>query len=121
VGVHGRQAVLQEAGDLPTNLGEPMQRSSETQHGEPQGYAGEYRSGGADAVSGLVLLEDGTFCFSFMGGTLDHVAAGRWCELPDGSGIQLREVRPDTPAFIVRLIDAPVERICFVFSGYSLS
>jgi len=99
-----------------------------------QTYVGEYRSGGVDSMAGLTLLPDGTFCFFFMGGALDHLAAGHWRSAPDGAGILLREVREDAPPIVpwARRVE-PSEttrtqpagtlapQVTLAFHGYSLS
>lgn len=62
-------------------------------------FVGEYRGGSVDTVAQLALLDDNTFCFAFMGGSLDMLAAGRW--KAEGQGIRLQQVRPEKTAFVV--------------------
>lgn len=62
-------------------------------------FVGEYRGGSVDTVAQLALLDDNTFCFAFMGGSLDLLAAGRW--KAEGQGIRLQQVRPEKTAFVV--------------------
>lgn len=63
-------------------------------------YAGNYRRGGVDSAEQLVLLEDGTYCYAVMAGSLDLLSAGRWKPAANpAGGIELAEVRSSQPVF----------------------
>lgn len=84
-------------------------------------FVGEYKGGSVDTVAQLALLDDNTFCFAFMGGSLDLQAAGRWTA--EGGGMRLQQVRPEAtlfPAF-ARKADAQGAMVEFDFHGHSLS
>jgi hypothetical protein len=87
-------------------------------------YVGGYTSGSVDTRTQLMLLDDNTFCFTFMGGSLDLLAGGRWKALPgkDG-GVRLQEVRQQSPAFpaFTKKMAEQGKRVVFDFHGYSLS
>lgn len=85
-------------------------------------YLGGYTQSSVDAQSQLMLLDDNTFCFRFMGGSLDMMVAGRWKALPGkDAGVQIQEVRlpqkTNFPAF-----SKPTEGkdVVFDFHGYTL-
>ncbi len=87
-------------------------------------YIGGYTKNDFETMSRLVLLDDRTFMFSFMGGSLDLVAVGYW--EPNASpepGIQLKEVRLTSqvfPAYIEKTY-ADKKIVKFIFDGYSMS
>jgi hypothetical protein len=86
-----------------------------------QAYLGGYTQGSVDAQSQLMLLDDNTFCFRFMGGATDMVAAGRWQSLPGkGAGVHLQEVRLPEPQFPAFAKVGPGQSVQFDFHGYSL-
>jgi hypothetical protein len=60
-------------------------------------YVGGYTQGSVDSRAELMLLDDNTFCFSFMGGSLDMLAGGHW--KAEGDGVRMQEVRQDVSAF----------------------
>jgi hypothetical protein len=62
-------------------------------------YVGGYTQGSVDSRAQLMLLDDNTFCFSFMGGSLDMLAGGRW--KAEGNGVRLQEVRQNGAVFPV--------------------
>ena len=41
-------------------------------------FVGSYHRGGVDSMSQIVVLNDRTFCYAFMGGALDLFVGGRW-------------------------------------------
>jgi hypothetical protein len=84
-------------------------------------FVGEYQGGSVDTLAQLALLDDNTFCFAFMGGSLDLLAAGRW--KAEGAGIRLLQVRPETPLFpaFARKVEAQGAMVAFDFHGHSLS
>ena len=86
-----------------------------------QPYVGSYTQGSVDTRSQLMLLDDNTFCFSFMGGSLDMLAGGRW--KTEGNGVRLQEVRQNGsvfPAFGQAVLGLK-ETVEFDFHGHSLS
>ncbi|MEO8389745.1 hypothetical protein [Polaromonas sp.] len=86
-----------------------------------QPYVGSYAQGSVDTRAQLMLLDDNTFCFSFMGGSLDMLAGGRW--KAEGEGVRLQEVRQNGaifPVFGKQLVE-PKGTVEFDFHGHSLS
>lgn len=83
-------------------------------------YLGGYTSSSVDAQSQLMLLDDNSFCFRFMGGALDMMAAGRWKALPGADGVRLQEVRLPQPQFPAYAKPAAGKAIVFDFHGYTL-
>ena len=86
-----------------------------------QPYVGGYTQGTVDTRSQLMLLDDNTFCFTFMGGSLDMRAGGRW--KAEGNGVRLLEVRQDHAIFPAfgKVEPANGQNVSFDFHGYSLS
>ena len=87
-------------------------------------FIGAYTQGGMESRAQLFLLEDNTFCFTFMGGNLDLVKAGRWKAGKTEGTIDLMEIRPDIsvhPATgrIIDRLGAP--KVGINFDGYTLS
>jgi hypothetical protein len=84
-------------------------------------YVGGYTQGSVDSRAQLMLLDNNTFCFSFMGGSLDMLAGGRW--KAEGDGVRLQEVRQNGSVFPVmgRQVVQPKETVEFDFHGHSLS
>ena len=64
----------------------PMAFAQNLSSGE-KAYVGGYRQGSVDSLTRLVLLDDNTFCFSVMAGSLDLLAAGHWKSNPKDTGI----------------------------------
>ncbi len=86
-----------------------------------QPYVGGYTQGSVDTRSQLMLLDDNTFCFSFMGGSLDMLAGGRW--KAEGNGVRLQEVRQNGSVFPVfgKALLEQKGTVEFDFHGHSLS
>lgn len=86
-----------------------------------QPYAGSYTQGSVDSRAQLMLLDDNTFCFSFMGGSLDMLAGGRW--KAEGNGVRLQEVRLNGSVFPVfgKAVADQKDTVEFDFHGHSLS
>jgi hypothetical protein len=85
-------------------------------------YVGGYTSGTVDTRTQLMLLDDNTFCFTFMGGSLDMVSGGRWKAEPTG-GVRLQEVRQETtlfPAFVRKPAEG-ASGVQIEFDGYTFS
>jgi hypothetical protein len=84
-------------------------------------FVGGYTQGSVDSRAQLMLLDDNTFCFAFMGGSLDMRAGGRW--KAEGEGVRLQEVRPDGAVFPVlgKTVSGQKESVEFDFHGHSLS
>lgn len=86
-----------------------------------QPYPGGYTSGSVDTVSQIMLLDDHTFCFRFMGGALDMLVAGHWKALPGkDAGVRLQEVRRPAPLFPAFAKARPGSDVVFDFHGYTL-
>jgi hypothetical protein len=85
-------------------------------------YLGGYTQSSTDAQSQLMLLDDNTFCFRFMGGSLDMMVAGRWKALPGKeAGVQIQEVRlPQKTNFPAFSKPAAGKDVVFDFHGYTL-
>jgi hypothetical protein len=68
-----------------------------------------------------MLLDDNTFCFSFMGGSLDMLAGGRW--KAEGDGVRLQEVRLSGSVFPAfgNILSEQKGTVEFDFHGHSLS
>ncbi|MBW8720998.1 MAG: hypothetical protein JF626_03595, partial [Polaromonas sp.] len=88
---------------------------------DEQPYVGGYTQGSVDTRSQLMLLDDNTFCFSFMGGSLDMLAGGRW--KAEGNGVRLQEVRQNGSVFPVfgKTLLEQKGSVEFDFHGHSLS
>jgi len=84
-------------------------------------YVGGYTQGTVDTRSQLMLLDDNTFCFTFMGGSLDMLAGGRW--KAEGNGVRLQEVRQNGAIFPAfgKVVAEQKQSVAFDFHGYSLS
>jgi hypothetical protein len=84
-------------------------------------YVGGYTQGSVDTRAQLMLLDDNTFCFSFMGGSLDMLAGGHW--KTEGDGVRLQEVRQNGSVFPAfgRTLAEQKESVTFDFHGHSLS
>lgn len=89
---------------------------------EERPYPGGYTSGSVDTVSQIMLLDDNTFCFRFMGGSLDMLVAGHWKALPGkDAGVRLQEVRKAQTLFPAFAKAGPGSDLVFDFHGYTLS
>ena len=86
-----------------------------------QPYVGGYTQGSVDSRAQLMLLDDNTFCFSFMGGSVDMLAGGRW--KAEGNGVRLQEVRQNGSVFPVfgKQVLEQKQNVEFDFHGHSLS
>lgn len=87
-------------------------------------YVGIYSKSDMESLSQIVLLDDHTFCYGFMGGSLDLLAAGRWRRAEGKQpGIVLHEVRANSVLFPVFAQQTKQQdgMIHFDFDGYSLS
>src|SRR5690554_2224743 len=87
-------------------------------------YVGIYSKSEMESLSQIVLLDDHTFCFGFMGGSLDFLAAGRW-QRAEGKqrGIVLHEVRANSSLLPVLAQHTKQQdgMIHFDFDDYSMS
>lgn len=90
---------------------------------DDKAYVGIYNKSEVDSLSQIVLLEDHTFCYAFMGGALDFFAAGHWQSAKGKPGITLHEVRANSVLFPVLAEQSEQQdgMIRFGFDGYSLS
>jgi len=87
-------------------------------------FVGMYVQRSVDAQSQLFILDDRTFCFTFMGGALDLIKAGRWHAMGEEGVINLQEVRGQTqihPAIAKNLDRLEDGMIGINFDGYTLS
>ena len=85
-------------------------------------FVGEYVQSGSETMAQMAVLDDRTFCFAFMGGSVDLLLAGHWKLAPDGKSIQLDEVKvpqPQFPAF-ARPTKGAANSV-FDIDGYSMS
>lgn len=100
----------------------PMAFAQNLSPGE-KAYVGGYRQSSVDSLTRLVLLDDNTFCFSVMAGSLDLLAAGHWKSNPQDASIALHEVRKDKPLFpaLSKQVKGRGDSVEFNFDGYSLS
>lgn len=84
---------------------------------------GMYTNKDMESQSQIVLLEDNTFCFTFVGGSLDMIKAGHW-KFIDTDTVQLQETKRSQPIHpaIANNIDrlGPV-LVGINFDGYTLS
>lgn len=90
----------------------------------PPTYPGTYSSGGVDSVQQLVLLEDHTFCYAVMAGSLDLMAGGHWQDAVNpADGIELQEVKAKRTVFPALLSEASADKgkVSFDFHGHSFS
>lgn len=87
-------------------------------------FVGSYHHSDEDSASQLFVLDDHTFCYTFMGGALDLLAAGRWkpTDKPTAS-IRLEEIRPTQEMFPVfaSTLGRQGGFVEFTFDGYSFS
>lgn len=87
-------------------------------------FVGMYVQRDVDSQAQLFLLDDYTFCFTFMGGSLDLIKAGRWKSEKNESAIHIQEERADTPihpAFAQTLDRLEKGMVGINFDGYTLS
>jgi len=83
-----------------------------------------YTQGGMESQAQLFLLDDKTFCFTFMGGSLDLIRAGHWKKTTAEATINLQETRPETqlyPAIGKNLDRLGPPMVGIYIDGYSLS
>lgn len=85
-------------------------------------FVGEYVQSGSETMAQMAVLDDRTFCFAFMGGSVDLLLAGRWKLAPDGKGIRLDEVKAPQQPFpaMSRPTEGAADTV-FDFHGHSLS
>ncbi|MEO7886824.1 MAG: hypothetical protein ABI893_10555 [Polaromonas sp.] len=87
-------------------------------------YVGGYTNGSVDTRTQLMLLDDNTFCLSFMGGSLDMLLGGRWKAEPGAdAGVRLQQVRQEIalfPAFARPAADQG-QNVVFDFHGHTLA
>lgn len=87
-------------------------------------FVGMYVQRSVDAQSQLFLLDDRTFCFTFMGGALDLIKVGRWHRTKEKGVLNLQEERVKSqihPAFAKKLDRLEGGMIGINFDGYTLS
>ncbi|MBI3562870.1 MAG: hypothetical protein HY080_14255 [Gammaproteobacteria bacterium] len=87
-------------------------------------FAGVYTQRDVDSQSQIFILDDNTFCFTFMGGALDLIKAGRWKTTTTEGTINLQEVRlnePIHPALASNMDRLGAPMVGINFDGYSLS
>ena len=87
-------------------------------------FVGSYKSGTVDTISQVALLPDQTFCYAFMGGSLDLLIAGHW-QANGANSISLKEHDQHIPDFLLRSSpseqDAQVKQPQIHFAGRSLA
>lgn len=84
---------------------------------------GMYTNKDMESQSQIVLLEDNTFCFAFVGGSLDMIKAGHW-KFIDTDTVQLQETKksqPIHPAFAKNIDRLGPVLVGINFDGYTLS
>ncbi len=87
-------------------------------------YVGGYTSGTVDTRTQLMLLDDNTFCVTFMGGSLDMLVGGRWKEVPGSKGVRLveeRQVSTLFPAFTRKPEEGDRKGAVIELDGHSMS
>ena len=87
-------------------------------------FVGMYTQRDVESQAQLFILDDKTFCFTFTGGSLDLVKAGRWVEGAADGSIHLKETQIEQPLYpvVVRNIDRlGPKMVGFNFDGYLLS
>lgn len=87
-------------------------------------FVGQYSQGSVDSRADLYLLDDGYFCFTFMGGSLDAIKIGRWRKGNKADTVELEEMRPVSnphPVLAKQLDRLETGMIGINFDGYSLS
>lgn len=83
---------------------------------------GEYVQSGRETIAQMAVLDDHTFCFAFVGGSVDLLLAGHWKLAPDGRGIQFNEVKVPKQQFPAFATPSPGEgNNTFEIDGYSIS
>ena len=91
---------------------------------KPSPFVGSYKAGTVDTISQVALLPDQTFCYAFMGGSLDLLIAGHW-QTNDANSISLKEHDQHIPDFLLRSSpseeDAQVKQPQIHFAGRSLA
>ena len=86
-------------------------------------YIGMYIQRSVDSEARLFILDDKTFCFTFMGGALDMIKAGRWNITANGM-LNLQEpalVAPIHPATGKNMDRIGPRMVGINFDGYTLS
>lgn len=85
-------------------------------------FVGEYVQSGRETIAQMAVLDDRTFCFAFIGGSVDLLLAGYWKLAPDGKGIQLNEVKVPKQQFPAFATPSPGGgNNTFEIDGYSMS
>ncbi|WP_341676704.1 hypothetical protein [Niveibacterium sp. SC-1] len=62
-------------------------------------FVGGYSHNTVDTVTQLLLLDDHSFCYAFVGGAVDRLIAGRWKRSSSGRSVRLQQVRAQSPLF----------------------
>ena len=75
-------------------------------------FVGMYVQRDVDSQAQLFLLDDYTFCFTFMGGSLDLIKAGRWKSEKNESAIHIQEERADCLMLTLLFLPYPVPILC---------
>jgi len=85
-------------------------------------FVGEYVQSGRETQAQMAVLDDRTFCFAFMGGSVDLLLAGHWKLAPDGKSFKLDEVKaPLQPYPAIASPTAGAANTAFEIHGYSAS
>lgn len=85
-------------------------------------FVGEYVQSSSETRAQMAVLDDRTFCFAFMGGSVDLLLAGHWKLAPDGKSIKLDEVKlPHQPYPALASPTADAANSVFEIHGYSIS
>jgi hypothetical protein len=87
-------------------------------------FVGMYTQGSVDTIANIFLLDDNTFCYTFMGGSLDLLKAGHWTETQEVGTIHLEESRSDVPiypAYVKNLDRLGPPMVGINIDGYSIS
>jgi hypothetical protein len=98
--------------------------SSHTQAIQESDFVGMYTQRGMESQAQLFLLDDNTFCYTLIAGSLDLIKAGRWKKITGEATIKLEEVRPNDqiyPAYGKNLDRLGAPMVSINIDGYTLS
>lgn len=98
--------------------------SSHAQAMQESDFVGMYTQGGMESQSQMFLLDDNTFCYTLIAGSLDMIKAGRWRLTQGEATINLQEVQPDTqiyPAIGKNMDRLGPPMVSINIDGYTLS
>jgi len=90
---------------------------------EQSGFVGKYKKSAHESLSELYILDDNTFCYVFMGGSLDLMRSGTWEKSNKyKNAIILKDKNANTPIHLARgqKFNRLDNQISITVNGYTL-